>query len=86
MPWPTFCAISWSTVVLNRITLPLAGNVPLSHIAVLTEWPFSPLLVNPVSTLTCDRNRSSGLRIGEYSKPAPSCSGVHSFMIDPCGT
>ena len=39
-------------VVPRRITVPLAGNVPLSHIAVLGEWPFSPVLWKPERTVT----------------------------------
>ncbi len=68
------------------MTLPLDGNVPLSHIAVLGECPFSPLLVRPVNTFSWLRNRSIGFRMGENSKPAPAWAGVQSFMIDPWGT
>ena len=39
---PIFWAIIWSTVVPSFKRLPLEGNVPLSHIAELTECPASP--------------------------------------------
>ena len=39
----------------------------------------------PVTTLSWFRNGSSGLRMGENSKPAPSVAGVHAFITAPCG-
>jgi hypothetical protein len=39
---PISLAMYWSTVVPSLRLVPLAGKVPLSHIAELTEWPFSP--------------------------------------------
>jgi hypothetical protein len=39
---PIAFAMCWSTVVPSFRLVPLAGSVPLNHMAELTEWPFSP--------------------------------------------
>src|SRR5215831_17011163 len=64
------------------------GRTPLSHVVGLSEWTADVSAArcpSPDTMSTYSRNGSSGFRIGENSKLAPSCAGVHLSMIAPCG-
>src|SRR5439155_27192192 len=64
------------------------GRTPLNHVVGLSEWTADVSAARwprPDTTSTYSRNGSSGLRIGENSKLAPSCAGVHLSMMAPCG-
>jgi hypothetical protein len=44
-----------------------------------------PLLRRPLTIVMCERNGSSGFRIGEALKSGPSPPATTRFMIAPCG-
>ena len=44
-----------------------------------------PLLRRPLTMVSCERNGSSGLRMGDSSKSVPVSSGDQRFMTAPCG-
>ena len=90
VPCPMARAAIWSAVTPAYASTPCVafGRTPLSQVVGLSECTAvvsAAACARPVMTLSWSRNGSSGLRIGENSKPAPSVAGVHAFMMAPCG-
>ena len=48
-----------------------------------SPWSVAGKLSSPVKTSVRSRKASSGFKIGENAKPAPSVAGVQSFMLAP---